>query len=217
MLEATIDGVTLQSRGGLRREIDEMTRVLATLPPPTRRRLVSIFCDSTACAVYSIEVKAGHWIDGLDCLLDDRFYSVLGGHNGLHLFERAPPCDAPMPRRRFGAMGTGFYTSPQWLELRYDTLRRHGARCQCCGASGPEAIVQVDHIKPRRDYPELSLDPANLQVLCRACNLGKGARDTTDWRPREVWREARWSADEIDALACSVAQAEGDGQGLASP
>lgn len=196
MLEVTINDVALSSRGGLQREIDDMTRVLAALPPDVRGRLASIFCDSKACAVYSIEVKAGHWLDGIERLLDDALYHTLGGHNGFDIRELSPPCNAPMPPLRFGTMGAGFHASPQWLKLRYDTLRHYGARCQCCGASGPEAIIQVDHIRPRRHYPELALDPTNLQVLCRACNLGKGAADTTDWRPREAWVEPRWLGDE---------------------
>ncbi len=40
-------------------------------------------------------------------------------------------------------------------------------------------------MKPRSKYPELALDPENLQVLCRACNMGKRAWDETDFRPKE--------------------------------
>lgn len=196
MLEVTIDGVTLQSRRGLQREIDDMARVLAALPPDVVARLASIFYDSKTCGLYSVEVKAGRWLDGMERLLDDTFYHVLGGHNGFDIRELSPPCDAPMPPLRFATMGSGFYASPRWLKLRYAMLSHHGARCQCCGASGPEAVVQVDHILPRRDYPELALDPGNLQVLCRACNLGKGADDTTDWRPKAVWVDPRWLGDE---------------------
>ncbi len=198
MLEVSINGVTLQSRGGLRREIETMTRVLAALPSDVVARLASIFCDSKACAVYSIEIKPGHWLDGIDRLLDDTLYHLLGGHNGLTITELSPPCDAPLPPLRFATMGSGFYASPQWLKLRHAMLRHHGARCQCCGVAFPEAIVQVDHILPRRDHPDLALDPANLQILCRACNLGKGADDTTDWRPRMASVAARWLGDDAD-------------------
>jgi 5-methylcytosine-specific restriction endonuclease McrA len=53
------------------------------------------------------------------------------------------------------------------------------AKCMCCGST--ERIV-VDHIKPRRKYPQLALDFDNLQVLCVDCNHGKGSDDETDWR-----------------------------------
>lgn len=78
-----------------------------------------------------------------------------------------------------------FYDSRQWLELRYEALRRHGGRCLCCGRSAKDGIViHVDHVKPRSNYPELELDIDNLQVLCHECNLGKLNIDQTDWRPQ---------------------------------
>ena len=51
-----------------------------------------------------------------------------------------------------------------------------------CGASGKQTVLHVDHIKPRSKYPELALDPNNLQVLCKDCNLGKSNLYNTDWR-----------------------------------
>ena len=77
------------------------------------------------------------------------------------------------------AFGESFYTSRDWLSLRYKALVTHGRACMACGASDR---LHVDHIKPRSKYPELELDLSNLQVLCRECNLGKGADDETDWR-----------------------------------
>lgn len=76
-----------------------------------------------------------------------------------------------------------FYTSDEWRRLRYKALVRHGGRCQCCGATpGPGTSLHVDHIVPRSKNRALELEIENLQVLCEACNLGKGASDTTDWR-----------------------------------
>jgi 5-methylcytosine-specific restriction endonuclease McrA len=43
-------------------------------------------------------------------------------------------------------------------------------------------VLHVDHIVPRYKAPHRSLDIENLQVLCRDCNIGKGAWDQTDWR-----------------------------------
>lgn len=45
-------------------------------------------------------------------------------------------------------------------------------------------LLNVDHVKPRKFYPELALDLDNLQVLCALCNHGKGNSDATDWRGR---------------------------------
>ncbi len=65
-------------------------------------------------------------------------------------------------------------------------LKKYGARCQCCGADASHGIrINVDHIKPRRDFPALALDESNLQVLCEDCNHGKGNWDRTDWRRAE--------------------------------
>jgi len=77
----------------------------------------------------------------------------------------------------------GFYDSPEWLAARYEVLKASRGRCSCCG-EGPtqENPLHVDHIKPRSKFPELALAIANLQVLCKRCNLGKSNVDDTDWR-----------------------------------
>lgn len=75
-----------------------------------------------------------------------------------------------------------FYSSRSWLTLRVIVLKKRGNRCECCGASPPDVRIHVDHIKPRALFPTLALDETNLQVLCDACNRGKGAWDETDWR-----------------------------------
>lgn len=80
----------------------------------------------------------------------------------------------------------GFLRSFQWKEARYKALKRLGLVCMCCGATPMTgAAMMVDHIKPRSKYPELALDPENLQVLCHECNRGKGAWDETDWRRKD--------------------------------
>ena len=76
-----------------------------------------------------------------------------------------------------------FYRSPEWRRVRYDALAANDGRCELCGISKHDgAVLNVDHIKPLRHNWEKRLDPDNLQVLCGACNHGKGNRDTTDWR-----------------------------------
>lgn len=68
-----------------------------------------------------------------------------------------------------------------WRAARYATLATHGNWCRACGRRPPDVGLHVDHIKPRSKFPELALDMANLQVLCRDCNGGKGADDQTNW------------------------------------
>jgi len=56
--------------------------------------------------------------------------------------------------------------------LRPAILDRDRATCQACGRTdGP---LHIDHVIPIARGG--SSDPSNLQVLCRACNLAKGAR-----------------------------------------
>lgn len=83
------------------------------------------------------------------------------------------------------AMIDEFYASWEWKRLRYDFIREQRRRCQCCGDT-PEtgATIVVDHVKPIRRFWALRLAISNLQILCNSCNMGKGSRDTTDWRQR---------------------------------
>jgi HNH endonuclease len=79
-----------------------------------------------------------------------------------------------------------FYRSHRWRRARIDALEgnreRYGAlTCECCLTHATEQW-HVDHIRPRSSHPVLALEPMNLQVLCAACNLGKGIRYATDWR-----------------------------------
>ncbi len=70
-----------------------------------------------------------------------------------------------------------FYFSEEWLRLRAQIIRRDGVICKMCGKSTlPGMDLVVDHIKPRSVFPELALDPSNLQILCLSCNSRKGNR-----------------------------------------
>lgn len=91
------------------------------------------------------------------------------------------------------AFGGGGSTSPsaasdeflrgfEWRQVRMFVLKRDGAKCRCCGATpATGAVMNVDHIKPRKTHPQLALDPNNCQVLCNTCNHGKGNWDSTEW------------------------------------
>lgn len=73
-----------------------------------------------------------------------------------------------------------FFRSKQWLQLRYDTFKNCGRKCCLCGATDTE--LHIDHIVPISKNWDLRADKDNLQVLCRECNIGKGNRDSTDFR-----------------------------------
>lgn len=90
-------------------------------------------------------------------------------------------------RDKLHATADAFLLSFEWRRVRMQALKKYGARCQCCGASPAEgAVMNVDHVKPRKLFPHLALDMDNLQILCHECNHGKGNWDHTDWREEEV-------------------------------
>lgn len=86
------------------------------------------------------------------------------------------------PRKRNFVTTKEFLESYEWRKLRMQALKKYGPVCMCCGGRPPNVQINVDHIKPRKRYPELALDINNLQVLCHECNHGKGNWDETDWR-----------------------------------
>lgn len=98
-----------------------------------------------------------------------------------------------------------FYESREWLDLRYRVLQKSGGSCKLCGCRATAGNpIQVDHIKPRSLYPELALVESNLQVLCRACNMGKSNKDNTDWR----FKASRELTDIMDRKASILASAD---------
>ena len=79
-----------------------------------------------------------------------------------------------------------FATAPVSTGVRYEVLKRANKRCELCrvqeGDEGYEdrLPLHIDHIEPRSKGGSNEID--NLQVLCRACNIGKSNRDDTDFR-----------------------------------
>jgi 5-methylcytosine-specific restriction endonuclease McrA len=81
------------------------------------------------------------------------------------------------------ANSAAFLESKAWKRLRLQALNLHGRRCQICGSSAKTGdVLNVDHVLPRRLFPDLALRLDNLQVLCGVCNEGKGNWDMTDAR-----------------------------------
>lgn len=81
------------------------------------------------------------------------------------------------------ANSSEFLESSAWKRLRIQAFEKYGNKCQCCGASPEDGIrLNVDHIQPRKLFPELALSLDNLQILCSDCNHGKGNWSMSDWR-----------------------------------
>jgi 5-methylcytosine-specific restriction protein A len=62
--------------------------------------------------------------------------------------------------------------SPHWAAAR----KKHLASNPYCVACGGKRLLQVHHIEPFHDHPELELDPNNLMTLCalKLCHLKLG-------------------------------------------
>ena len=59
-------------------------------------------------------------------------------------------------------------------KMRFEVFKRDSFRCQYCGATSPDVLLHVDHIKPVKEGGETTIE--NLITSCIDCNLGKGAR-----------------------------------------
>lgn len=90
---------------------------------------------------------------------------------------------SPMKVSGVDVTSTEFLSTYEWRKLRMKALIKYGPKCQCCGATPDDgAVMNVDHVKPRKLWPSLAMDINNLQILCHDCNHGKGNWDQTDWR-----------------------------------
>ena len=115
----------------------------------------------------------------ISCLVEDGATLPDKDYNKRSFIEKHKDIVLCVPKKKID----NFLQSFEWRKLRMVALKKYGPRCQCCGATpATGAIMNVDHIKPRKLFPELSLDIDNLQILCHECNHGKGNWDTTDWR-----------------------------------
>ena len=77
-------------------------------------------------------------------------------------------------------------TTAKWKAFRLQIIKRDLYHCQRClhkydelNADGRQ--LQVHHIKPRINYPELMHEATNCVTLCKQCNLELGTRDTLDF------------------------------------
>jgi len=78
----------------------------------------------------------------------------------------------------------------RWPALRLAAKRRDGFKCVQCGTRGR---LEVDHIQPVRDAPELSFALSNLQTLCVSCHSKKTIQETglrNSFPQHEKWLES---------------------------
>ena len=149
--------------------------LLGQKPPeskPERINILQMFCSRFPTKVHAAEALANARVDA--------GFRPPAGAGAKRRAKAASALAAKIPF----AVTDAFLWSFPWRRLRMVVLTKRGSRCECCGKTPSDGIkINVDHIKPRRKYPELALTESNLQVLCEVCNHGKGSWDETDWRP----------------------------------
>jgi hypothetical protein len=72
----------------------------------------------------------------------------------------------------------GSYRKAIPKSVRFEVLKRDSFKCQYCGASAPDVLLQIDHIEPVSKGGDS--DIANLVTACAACNAGKRDRRLDD-------------------------------------
>lgn len=92
-------------------------------------------------------------------------------------------------RSRFANHSARIRKSPRWQVVRFAAKRRDGWKCVSCGSNRD---LEVDHIRPVRDAPELAYTLDNLQTLCTSCHTRK-TRIECGHDPlspeRQAWRD----------------------------
>lgn len=77
-----------------------------------------------------------------------------------------------------------------WPKVRAEHLKKNPV----CAACGSEKGLEVHHIKPFHQFPELELDPENLITLCnKSCHLYFGhLKYFKSWNPDVISDSAKY-------------------------
>jgi len=90
---------------------------------------------------------------------------------------------------KFRRHGAAIYRDSRWPALRLAAKRRDG---WCCVQCGSRYRLEVDHVEPVRDRPDLAFDLGNLQTLCGPCHGRKTRLEAghPELSPeRQAWRD----------------------------
>lgn len=91
--------------------------------------------------------------------------------------------------KRYERHGAWVYRDKRWPAMRLMAKRRDGFACVQCGS---KQRLEVDHIKPVRDAPDLAFVLTNLQTLCGTCHGRKTRMEAghPELSPeRQKWRD----------------------------
>ena len=74
---------------------------------------------------------------------------------------------------------------PIGKKMRFEVFKRDSFRCQYCGRSAPDVILEVDHMVSIADGGKNTL--GNLVTSCRDCNRGKGKTSIVSKALANAW------------------------------
>lgn len=87
-----------------------------------------------------------------------------------------------------GHEGKEIYFTRRWRNLRDRIRERDGHLCSECKGNGlTVAGIDVHHIKPIMEFPELAFNEDNLILLCRPCHYKHKQVEVTE-------KEAAWQS-----------------------
>ena len=84
--------------------------------------------------------------------------------------------------------------------VRFEVFKRDSFKCQYCGKSAPDVVLEVDHIIPVSKGGDN--DISNLITACFDCNRGKRDKKLTDKQSAKLQKE------ELDKLNARREQLE---------
>jgi hypothetical protein len=79
-------GIIVSSRYCVRHEFNAMRRVVDAMPELVAARVETIWCDSLACACYTVMLRSNSYTDLVLNALHDAFVEAVGGWNGLVIY-----------------------------------------------------------------------------------------------------------------------------------
>ena len=62
------------------------------------------------------------------------------------------------------------YTSRKWRNMRREIVKAAGNRCSQCGERHTSRLLELHHITPLEEAPELAFQINNLMLVCRGCH-----------------------------------------------
>ena len=71
---------------------------------------------------------------------------------------------------RFKSRQDAFIKQNERQKLKLMLLTQRGNKCESCGRKGDEKTLELHHIKPIVERPDLAKDPENVILLCTECH-----------------------------------------------